>query len=161
LSGAAKRSCRCGGQRFVSALLARGFAFLLAWSAWAAAAAAAPSDVSVPVRFAAGAAAAEITGGIARGEVACFTVAARKGQHMRVSQPGREDSNIVIQIYAPRWLVARSPNGIRVRGLALPGAAEGQDAKTWSGTLPTSGNYLLVLGTTWGGGEYRLRVEID
>jgi hypothetical protein len=141
-------------------LLTRSLAGLLLWSLWSAAGAAAPCNAPVPVRFVAGASAVEIAGGIARGEVACFTVAARQGQHMTVSQPGREDSNIVMQIYAPPWSISRSPDGTRIRGRALPRAGEGQDAKTWSGTLPQSGNYLLVLGTTWGGGDYRLYVEI-
>jgi hypothetical protein len=142
-------------------LPARSFAGLLVWSIWSAAGVAASCSPPVPVRFAAGAAAAEITGAITRGAVACFTVEARMGQHMRVSQPGREDSNIVMQIYAPRWSIIHLLDGIRVRGRALPGAAEGLDAKEWNGTLPESGNYLLVLGTTWGGGEYRIRVEIN
>jgi hypothetical protein len=141
-------------------LLARSVAGLLIFSVWSAAGAADRCNTPAPVRFAAGAAAAEIAGGIARGEVACFTVEARKGQHMSVSQPGPGDSNIVMQIYPPPWSITRSPEGVRIRGRALHGAAEGQDAKTWSGTLPQSGNYLLVLGTTWGSGEYRLGLEI-
>jgi hypothetical protein len=65
------------------------------------AAAAAPCDAPTPVRFAPGSDASEITGGIARGEVACFTIVARRGQHMSVSQPARDDTNVVMQIYQP------------------------------------------------------------
>jgi len=46
------------------------------------------------------------------------------------------------------------------RKLGLKGAEEGRDAGEWSGRLPTTGPYLLVLGTSRGGGEYRVRVEV-
>jgi hypothetical protein len=138
----------------------RRLAALLAWSLWSGAAGATPCDSPAPVRFAPGATAGEIAGGIARGELACFTIAARQGQHLVVSQPGRHDSNVVMQIYRPPWTIAHSPDGIRVDGRALQGAAEREDAKAWAGTLPQTGRYLLVLGTSWGGEEYRVRVEI-
>jgi hypothetical protein len=47
-----------------------------------------------------------------------------------------------------------------VGGTALPGTAEGEDARHFSGALPATGAYLLVVGTSRGSGEYRLRVEI-
>jgi hypothetical protein len=78
---------------------------------------------------------------------------------MALTQP--EGSNIVLQIYAPPWTITQGTDGIRVNGRALPGAAEGDDAKAWAGRLPASGSYLLVLGTTWGGGDYRLHLGID
>ena len=137
----------------------RSFAGLLVWLVWSAVAVAGPCDHPVPVRFAHGVAAGEITGGIARGELACFTVGARKGQHMSLTQP--QGGNIVLQIYAPPWTVTHRADGMRVHGRALPGAAEGEDTKAWAGRVPATGSYLLVLGTTWGGGEYRLHIEID
>ncbi len=102
----------------------------------------------------------EVRGGIARGELACFTIAGHLGQHMSVSQPDPGDSNIVMQIYRPPWAIKHTEDGIRVGGQALPGVKEGDDAKGWGGTLPATGNYLLVLGTSWGGGEYHVQIKL-
>lgn len=135
-------------------------AALLAYSVLSSTDGRASCDAPIPVRFAPGSDVSEITGGIARGEVACFTVAARRGQHMSVSQPGRNDTNVVMQIYQPPWTIIHSPDGINVRGRALHGAAQGEDAKEWGGILPQNGRYLLVLGTVRGGADYRVRVEI-
>jgi len=143
------------------AILARSLAALLGCCLWCNAAAAAPCHAPLPLRLAAGSTSKEIAGGIARGELACFTFEARRGQHMTVSQPDPDDSNIVMQIYRPPWAITREADGISVRGLPLPGAKEGDDAKGWSGTLPATGRYLLVLGTSWGGGPYRIIVKLD
>jgi hypothetical protein len=139
--------------------LSRGVGGLLVWLAWSVSAVGAPCDNPMPVRFAHGAAAADITGGTARGELACFTVRARKGQHISLTQP--KGDNIVLQLYAPPWTITRGTDGIRINGYALPGAREGEDSRAWAGRLPATGSYLLVLGTTWGGGEYRLHIAID
>ena len=102
-------------------------------------------------------------GGIARGELVCFTFKAERGQHASVSQADRDpgDTNIVMQLYRPRWMIARTSDGIEVRGLPLPGAKEGDDAKDWVGTLPASGRYLLILGASWGGGPYHVRIKLE
>ena len=137
-----------------------GVVALLVLSVWSASAGAVPCGAPTPIRIAAGENAAKVAGGIARGEVACFTISARQGQHMIVNDPAQRDTNVVIQIYRPPWTIVRLPDGIRVRGRSLPGAAEGEDAKSWTGTLPKTGRYLLVLGASWGGAEYHLQVEI-
>lgn len=133
---------------------------LLILSASSVSAGAASCDAPTPIRFAAGKSAAAIEGGIARGELVCFTITARQGQGMAISDSVQPDTNVVMQIYQPPWSIARSADGIRVRGRALPGAAEGEDAKSWAGKLPKSGRYLLVLGASWGGADYHLHVEI-
>jgi hypothetical protein len=107
-----------------------------------------------------GASSAEISGGVPRGERDCFTLAVRVGQRLSISQPGRPETNIVLQLYQPPWHVRRADDSIEIAGRALPGAAEGADTTHWSGVLPRSGAYLLVVGTSWGGGEYRLRLVI-
>jgi hypothetical protein len=133
---------------------------LLVWLVWSSVSAAgAPCDNPMPVRFAHGTAEAEISGGIVRGELACFTIEARKGQHMSLTQP--QHDNVVLQLYPPPWTITRGADGIRVNGHAMPGALEGEDVKAWAGRLPATGSYLLVLGTTWGGGKYRLRIGIE
>jgi hypothetical protein len=137
-----------------------GIIALLVLSVWSASAGAAPCNAPASIRFAAGENAAVVAGGIARGELACFTINARQGQYMVISHPAQPDSNVVMQIYRPPWTIVRSADGISVRGRALPGAAEGEDAKSWAGKLPETGRYLLVLGASWGGADYHLHVEI-
>lgn len=80
---------------------------------------------------------------------------------MSASQPDPGDSNMVMQIYRPPWSIAHADDSISVHGQALPGVKEGDDAKGWDGTLPASGRYLLVLGTSWGSGEYRVHIKLD
>jgi hypothetical protein len=114
----------------------------------------------VPVQFAAGTTATNLDGGIARGEIACLTVGARAGQRLAIAQRDRGEGNIVLQLYRPGWKIVPISDGLEIRGAALPGAEEGADAPSWSGLLPVAGTYLLVLGTTRGGGAYRMRIEI-
>lgn len=116
---------------------------------------AATCDAPAPITFRRGAFAAEVTGGVPRGLPDCWTVQVRADQRVsaRVVSP---EHNVVFQIYRPGWTTAE---GAPV-GRTLAGASEGQDAFAFSGILPETGTYLFVLGTTRGGGEYRLRVEI-
>ena len=130
------------------------------WALLLSPAAFAACDKPVPVRFPAGANATSLDGGIHRGERDCFTLGARAEQRLTVAQRDHGEGNIVFQLYRPGWKIVPTPDGPDVRGKALPGAGEGDDAPSWSGSLPESGAYLLVIGTTRGGGEYRLRVEI-
>lgn len=102
------------------------------------------------IRFAPGARSAEVEGTIIRGEVARYTLSARQGQTMRLGITALED-NAVFQVYPP------GPAGAS----ALPGTAEGEDATRWSGTLPRSGDYRIVVGATRGNATYRLSVRID
>jgi hypothetical protein len=128
------------------------------------ASAAAPATASCydpkPIRFAPSTTAAELTGSIARGERECFTITARTGQRMTVTQTDLGEGNIVLQLYRPRWTVVPSPDGTVVRGRALEGAGEGSDAREWTGRLPATGAYLIVIGTSRGGGEYKVRVGV-
>jgi hypothetical protein len=123
-------------------------------------AAMAACDRPTAVRFPAGVFAAELTGGVPRGERDCFSIYAGAGQTLSVTQKTAQDSNIVFQLYRPGWRIKRSPDGTDVSGATLHGAGEGDDAWTWSGSLPAKGDYLIVVGATRGGGEYRIRVEI-
>ncbi len=131
------------------------------WALLLAPAAFAACDKPVPLRFPAGTNATSLNGGIPRGATDCFTLGARAEQRLTVTQRGRGEGNIVVQLYRPGWKIVPTPDGPDVRGKALTGAGEGDDAPSWSGPLPESGAYLLIIGTTRGGGEYRLRVEIQ
>jgi hypothetical protein len=78
-----------------------------------------------------------------------------------VTQPGRTETNIVIQLYRPPWQTRSTEDGLQITGRALTGAEDGADATHWSGELPARGVYLLVIGTSWGGGAYHLRIAIN
>lgn len=132
---------------------------LLAWLCMPAAVEAACPPAK-PVRFAAGASEITLSGGIPRGERDCYTLRARQGQILTVEQSDTPDTNIVFQIYQPPWRIVGSPDQMAVGGRTLPGTAEGEDARRFSGALPATGDYLLVLGTSRGSGEYHLRMAI-
>jgi hypothetical protein len=58
------------------------------------------------------------------------------------------EDNAVFQIY--------EPGGKQ----SLPGAGERDDAQQWSGELPTSGDYTIIVGGTRGNATYTLKVTI-
>ena len=112
------------------------------------------------VRFAPGASDTVLKGGISRGDRGCYLIGAHTGQQLVVVQRWGSDDNIVFQIYQPPWKIIPAGNGFDINGAALPGAGGDDDTRTWSGILPVSGTYLLVVGTTRGGGEYRIDIRI-
>jgi hypothetical protein len=57
------------------------------------------------------------------------------------------EQNAVFTLYGPH-------------GQALEGAAEGQDAIRWSGALPSTGDYIVSVGSTRGNAMYTLNVTI-
>jgi hypothetical protein len=132
---------------------------LLAWLCMSGAAEAACPPAK-PVRFPAGAYETALTGGIVRGERDCYTINARQGQVLTIGQSDTPDTNIVFQIYQPPWRIVGAAGDLAFSGTALPGTAEGEDARSFSGALPAPGDYLVVVGTSRGSGEYRLQIEI-
>jgi hypothetical protein len=119
---------------------------------------AAPCDAPVPIVFARGAVAAEVTGASPRGTPECWTLEARAGQHLS-AQVRSTGNDVVFQIFRP--------GSTYKQGAPAPGSApldksvsEGKDARSFSGKLPQTGKYLFVLGSKWGGGEYKLQVKV-
>ncbi len=112
-----------------------------------------------PIRFAPGASRAIVQGVVVRGDQALYTIEAKQDQHMslRITSP---ESNAVFQLYGPGAEPQSVDSLLHVEGESLPGAGEGDDAMQWSGKLPRSGRYLVVVGGTRGNATYRLRVEI-
>lgn len=112
-----------------------------------------------PIRFARGASGAEVRGAVVRGERALYSFQARGGQRMslRIAAPER---NAVFQVYAPGAVPEIKDSILEVAGEALPGAGEGDDATRWTGVLPRTGAYLVVVGPTRGNATYRLTVSI-
>lgn len=116
-------------------------------------------DRPVPIRFSPGASQGSAEGVVVRGGRDCFVVTGRAGQTMRVEVHVPEE-NVVFQLYAPGWRIARAASGVRALGDSLPGAAEGQDARSWEGQLKASGPHLIMLGGTQGNAAYYLTVSI-
>ncbi len=124
-----------------------------------AAAPAASCDAPAALRFATGSSSGEVSGGVTQGELACWTVSAKSGQVMTATVDST-GQNAVMQVYQPGWKVAKVDGDYRFTGKALKGAAEGDDAMKWSGALPKTGSFLLVVGASRGGSNYKLDVEI-
>jgi hypothetical protein len=114
---------------------------------------------SEPIRFARGASSATVEGAVVRGDRALYTIEARQGQRMIVRIFALE-KNAAFELYEPDARFEERDSILEVSGQALPGAGEGDDATRWSGTLPRSGTYLVVVGGTRGNASYRLTVEI-
>ncbi|HEY0005375.1 MAG TPA: hypothetical protein VGB17_11250 [Pyrinomonadaceae bacterium] len=98
------------------------------------------------VRFPRGRTTAILRGTVVRGTTDNYLLGARAGQTMTVHITAKA-RNAVFQIYAPN-------------GDALEGAGEMSDAKDWSGELPQSGDYTIVVGGTRGNASYTLEVTI-
>jgi hypothetical protein len=120
---------------------------------------AAPASAGVrtkTLRFAPGASSGTASDAVLRGDRDHYNVGARKGQRMTVGITSVE-RNAVFQIYRPGWKL--DGDGFPA-GTCLKGAGEGEDATSWSGTLPASGSYLVVVGGTRGNAAYKLTVGI-
>lgn len=112
-----------------------------------------------PIRFARGSSGAEVSGTVVRGERALFSLEARAGQTLtaRITAP---EGNAVFQLWHPGAVPRQQDGMAMVEGTALPGAGEGEDARSWSGRLPASGAYLIVVGGTRGNAQFRLSVAV-
>ena len=99
-----------------------------------------------PVRFPPGESGTWVTGAVARGEVARYELRARAGQRMALRVEAAE-GNVVFQVIGPD-------------GRTLPGTTEAEEARDWAGDLPRTGPYVIVIGATRGGAEFRLSVSI-
>jgi Tol biopolymer transport system component len=99
------------------------------------------------VTFSPGSHSATLKGSVIRGERDEYLLDARARQQMSVRISSLED-NAVFHIVEPG------------SNRTLPGAGERDDAREWSGELPTSGDYTIVVGGTRGNATYTLRVTI-
>lgn len=120
------------------------------------------ADCSRPpaISFRKGASFTTVSGGVIRAESICYTVEARAGQSLKISIRS-PDKNVVVTVYRPGYRVEASADGPDFKGAALPGAGDEDEAMQVDARLPVNGRYLLVLGTTrGGGGEYRMRVGV-
>lgn len=113
----------------------------------ATASAATAEGIRKRVRFPRGATSTVLKGSVIRGDRDTYLLGAREGQTMSVRITSLED-NAVFQIYRPGGKVT------------LEGAGESEDATEWSGELPVTGDYLIVVGGTRGNATYKLEIKI-
>jgi hypothetical protein len=104
------------------------------------------ADITSRIRFAKGKSSATVSGSVVRGDRENFLVGAKAGQTMTVKITSLED-NAVFQIEGPD-------------GEYLPGVSEGDDAMSFRGSLPGTGDYKIVVGGTRGNTTYKLTVSI-
>jgi hypothetical protein len=58
--------------------------------------------------------------------------------------------------------IGRDSDGLlEFHGKSLHGAADGEDATRWTGRLPRTGTYLIVVGGTRGNARYSMDVKIE
>ena len=132
----------------------RMMAFMMALLLGAAAAAAAGAAEPVPtpkmIFFATGSTRGTAGGHVLRGSRNLYSVKAGAGQVMTVTITAPDD-NAVFQIYEPGTPIGRDADGLlQFTGKALDHADDGDDATRWSGRLPRTGTYLIVIGSTRG-----------
>jgi hypothetical protein len=118
---------------------------VLALAAFASEAAA--DGIKKRVRFPRGSTSTVLRGSVIRGDRDTYLLGAREGQTMTVRITSLEN-NAVFQIY--------KPGGKET----VEGAGEGEDAMEWSGELPATGDYVIVVGGTRGNATYKLEIKI-
>jgi hypothetical protein len=102
---------------------------------------AAKGDRIERIRFARGASAATIQTSVIRGSRDTFLLSAQRRQTLTVSVTSLE-KNAVFDI--------KGPNGKLIK----------QEVTNWSGVLPATGDYRIIVGGTRGNANYRLRVSV-
>jgi hypothetical protein len=120
----------------------------------------AEAGVSQEVSFAKGSNSTLIAASVVRGESDHYFLVAKAGQKLEVSLSSREQ-NAAFAIYQPGYKAGKDADDIlEIKGAALPGAGEGEDATAWKGVLPSSGKYLILVGGTRGNATYKLKITL-
>ena len=142
--------------------MARAFALILVLLLpLGAALAAEPVPTPRKIFFAAGSTRGMAGGHVQRGAHKLYSLTATAGQHMTVTITAPDD-NIVFQIYEPGTTLGRDANGaLQFHGKPLYVPGDGYDATRWSGRLPTTGTYLIALGSTRGNARYSMDVRLE
>ena len=123
--------------------------------------AAEPVPTPKKIFFATGSTRGMAGGHVQRGGRDIYSLNASAGQHMTITLTTPDD-NAVFQIYEPGTTIGRDADGIlEFRGTSLHVAGDGNDATRWSGRLPRTGTYLVVVGSTRGNARYSMDVRIE
>lgn len=100
------------------------------------------------VTFQKGSSSLVIEGSVIRGDADTYVLNARAKQTMTVFIGSMED-NAVFTIVDT------------ATGKALKGAGDKDDAKSWRGNLPSSGDYKITVGGSRGNAEYIIKIAIE
>jgi hypothetical protein len=123
--------------------------------------AAEPIPSPKPIFFATGSTSGTVGGRVVRGTPVLYSMKATAGQTLTVTITAPDD-NAVFQLYEPGTTIGRDSDGLlEFHGTSLHGAAPGEDTTRWSGRLPKSGTYLIVVGGTRGNARYSMDVKIE
>jgi hypothetical protein len=118
------------------------------------------AGVTKEIRFPPSSNSTVIEQSVIRGERDLYYLTAKAGQTLAVSLAALEN-NAVFAIYQPGYEVTPGEDGLTaIKGAALAGAGESDDAMVWEGTLPVSGKYLIVVGGTRGNATYGFKITI-
>jgi hypothetical protein len=118
------------------------------------------AGVSKEVSFTKGSNSTLLEASVVRGESDQYFLTGKAGQKMEVRLSAVEQ-NAAFAIYQPGYKAGKDADGIlEIKGPALPGAGEGEDATAWKGVLPSSGKYLILVGGTRGNATYKLKITI-
>jgi hypothetical protein len=108
------------------------------------------SEVVRSIRFEQGAKSGVLEDVIVRGESRTYEFSARRGQQGRIVISAAED-NAVFQLLSPAGPVPNAPD-IMIAG---------PEARAWSGPLPRTGTYRIVVSGTRGNATYQLRLTVN
>ncbi len=125
----------------LNTLLALVFVFLLTFST-------SSQVTNKRIKFKKGESSATVEGGVIRGERDTYLVGANKNQYMILTIMSIEN-NAVFQIVD------------RETGYYLLGSGEFDDAMRWEGSLPSSGDYEIIIGGTRGNASYTIQVYLE
>ena len=127
----------------------------------ATAAAAEPIPVPKPIFFAMGPTHGTVGGRVARGARDLYSLKAAAGQTLTVTITVPDD-NATFEIYEPGTIIGRDADQLLTfKGKALHAPAPGEDTTRFHGRLPTSGSYIIAVGSTRGSARYSMDVKVE
>lgn len=93
---------------------------------------------------------------IIRGEYACYTFVAHKGQRLDTWLDDGQEQNVYLSVFAPGYKLAKNEiTGVYgLEGKFLPGLGDDTETKEAHAVLPVSGKYIMCLTTGRGAGGY-------
>ncbi len=92
------------------------------------------------------------------GNIACFKlrVLGASTTHITVSTI---NNNGYLRLYPPGWVITQNGPNFTFGEPGVPGAADGDYARSWTGQLPPQGDLLVVINMRGPSHQYRLHVE--
>ena len=118
----------------------------------------AQSGVVQRISFKRGSTSATVKGAVVRGTRDHYTIGARRGQRMTLRLTSLEQT-AEFQLYPSQVNIAESTNGEPPDQTLVQMNSRGEETH-WSGNLPATGDYRIVVGPTRGNATYNLEVAI-